>query len=238
MTAGRGIAHSERTPPELRSIGSKLFGIQSWVALSAADEEAEPDFVHYGANDLPVLEGEGKVVRVIVGSVLGALSPVRTSSPMFYADIGLSAGASVPSMLATMSEPSTRWLATLRLRVMSLGQRNCSSFSPATASPSGQRPTPASWRLEGNRWMGLGTSSGISYPQEKIALSRPKLIGRWQGLTPFPATASSFRFPSPTPDGSLQMPPTMDDANPLWPELPYPAWKDTYATLHLWPPSL
>jgi redox-sensitive bicupin YhaK (pirin superfamily) len=40
MTAGRGIAHSERTPPELRSLGTKLFGIQSWVALSAKDEEA------------------------------------------------------------------------------------------------------------------------------------------------------------------------------------------------------
>ena len=96
MTAGRGIAHSERTSPELRSVGTKLFGIQSWVALSAADEETEPDFVHYGANDLPVLEDEGKVVRVIAGSLLGASSPVRTSSPMFYADISLSAGASVP----------------------------------------------------------------------------------------------------------------------------------------------
>src|SRR6476660_1211578 len=96
MTAGRGIAHSERTPPELRSLGSKLFGIQSWVALSARDEEAAPDFLHYGANDLPVLEDEGKVVRVIAGSLLGASSPVRTSSPMFYADISLSAGASVP----------------------------------------------------------------------------------------------------------------------------------------------
>jgi redox-sensitive bicupin YhaK (pirin superfamily) len=96
MTAGRGIAHSERTPPELRSVGTKLFGIQSWVALSAADEETEPGFLHYGANDLPVLEHEGKVVRVIAGSLLGASSPVRTSSPMFYADISLAAGASVP----------------------------------------------------------------------------------------------------------------------------------------------
>ncbi len=96
MTAGRGIAHSERTPPELRSVGTKLFGIQSWVALSAADEETEPDFLHYGANDLPVLEHEGKVVRVIAGSLLGASSPVRTSSPMFYADISLGVGASVP----------------------------------------------------------------------------------------------------------------------------------------------
>ncbi|MGC2410335.1 MAG: pirin family protein [Methyloceanibacter sp.] len=96
MTAGRGIAHSERTPPERRTVGSKLFGIQSWVALSARDEEAEPDFVHYEANDLPLLGGEGKVMRVIAGSVLGVSSPVRTSSPMFYADVTLSAGASLP----------------------------------------------------------------------------------------------------------------------------------------------
>jgi redox-sensitive bicupin YhaK (pirin superfamily) len=95
LTAGRGIAHSERTPRELRSIGTKLFGIQSWVALSAADEEAEPDFVHYGADNLPVLEDEGKFVRVVAGSVLGAFSPLRTSNLMFYADISLSAGASV-----------------------------------------------------------------------------------------------------------------------------------------------
>src|SRR5437016_6810706 len=45
MTAGRGISHSERTPPKLRSQpGSKLFGIQTWVALSAKDEETTPEF--------------------------------------------------------------------------------------------------------------------------------------------------------------------------------------------------
>jgi redox-sensitive bicupin YhaK (pirin superfamily) len=96
MTAGRGVAHSERTPPELRSLGSKLFGIQSWGLLASKDEEMEPSFVHYRAADLPVLDDEGKVIRVIAGSLLGASSPVRTSSPMFYADVSLSAGASVP----------------------------------------------------------------------------------------------------------------------------------------------
>lgn len=96
MTAGRGIAHSERTPQELRTAGSKLFGIQSWVALSARDEEREPDFAHYAADEMPVLSGEGKDVRVVAGSILGATSPVRTSSPMFYADVALSRGASVP----------------------------------------------------------------------------------------------------------------------------------------------
>ena len=96
MTAGRGIAHSERTPPALRAHRSTLFGIQSWVALSARDEETEPDFAHYGAADIPALADEGKVVRIIAGSLLGASSPVQTSSPMFYADIRLASGASIP----------------------------------------------------------------------------------------------------------------------------------------------
>src|SRR3954469_25980792 len=33
MTAGRGIAHSERTPSSLRASGFKMFGLQTWVAL-------------------------------------------------------------------------------------------------------------------------------------------------------------------------------------------------------------
>jgi redox-sensitive bicupin YhaK (pirin superfamily) len=96
MTAGRGIAHSERTPTELRTAGSRLFGIQSWVALSRRDEERAPDFSHYEATDIPVLNGDGKTVRVIAGSILGKTSPVKISSPMFYTDVSLAAGASIP----------------------------------------------------------------------------------------------------------------------------------------------
>jgi hypothetical protein len=96
MTAGRGITHSERTGQDLRQTGSKLFGIQSWVALSAKDEETDPGFVHYDAPDLPLITGEGKTVRVIAGEVLGQRSPVRTSSAMFYADVQLETGASLP----------------------------------------------------------------------------------------------------------------------------------------------
>ena len=96
MTAGRGIVHSERTPPELRTVCPKLFGIQSWMALSARDEEVTPDFIHYGSGEMPVLGGEGKTVRIIAGSILGGTSPVRTSSSMFYADVMLADNASVP----------------------------------------------------------------------------------------------------------------------------------------------
>ena len=93
MTAGRGIAHSERTDPELRARGSRLAGIQSWVALPKASEEMEPAFAHHGGEALPVVEGEGKRVRLIAGSLYGARSPVRVLSDLFYADVALDAEA-------------------------------------------------------------------------------------------------------------------------------------------------
>jgi hypothetical protein len=86
MTAGRGIAHSERTPLEARRGDSQLYGIQSWVALPAGDEESEPAFAHHGAGELPVVEDRGVSVRLIAGSLYGSRSPVRTLSEMFYAD--------------------------------------------------------------------------------------------------------------------------------------------------------
>jgi redox-sensitive bicupin YhaK (pirin superfamily) len=93
MTAGRGIAHSERTPQEMRTVGSDLFGIQSWVALPAQHEETEPTFAHHGANELPVVEDKDKRVRLICGSLYGARSPVRLLSDMFYAEVILEGDA-------------------------------------------------------------------------------------------------------------------------------------------------
>ena len=93
MTAGRGIAHSERTPQEMRLSGAELFGIQSWVALPKRYEESDPTFAHYAAEELPIIEGEGKRVRLVTGSIFGAHSPVQTLSEMFYADITLMEGA-------------------------------------------------------------------------------------------------------------------------------------------------
>jgi redox-sensitive bicupin YhaK (pirin superfamily) len=94
MTAGRGIVHSERTPPELRGAGeSRLFGIQTWVALPREREETEPAFAHHAADALPLVEGEGKRVRLIVGSLYGARAPVEVLLEMFYADAELSPAA-------------------------------------------------------------------------------------------------------------------------------------------------
>lgn len=95
MTAGRGIVHSERTPPELRQKGARLSGIQTWVGLPAADEDMEPAFLHVGAAELPLIEEAGARIRLILGEWEGEESPVPLRSATFYADAKLDAGASV-----------------------------------------------------------------------------------------------------------------------------------------------
>ncbi|WP_181700296.1 pirin family protein [Chthonobacter albigriseus] len=96
MTAGRGITHSERTRAEVRATGGPLFGIQSWVALPKALEDTAPDFAHVPRAALPVIEAEGKKVRVIAGSLWGSTSPVETAWETIYADAILEAGARLP----------------------------------------------------------------------------------------------------------------------------------------------
>jgi redox-sensitive bicupin YhaK (pirin superfamily) len=95
MTAGRGIVHSERSDSEIRKRREKVFGIQIWVALPKRYEETEPEFTHYAATTLPVIDDEGKTVRVIAGSVFGQTAPVKTLSSLFYADATLQPGASL-----------------------------------------------------------------------------------------------------------------------------------------------
>lgn len=96
MTAGRGIVHSERTPPQRRDGRGALAGIQLWVALPREHEEVEPSFVHHGAGELPQMEAGGCSLRVILGDFEGAHSPVRTLSEMFYVEVRLAPGAQLP----------------------------------------------------------------------------------------------------------------------------------------------
>jgi redox-sensitive bicupin YhaK (pirin superfamily) len=96
MTAGRGIAHSERSAPEHRRAGQTLHGLQCWVAMPAALEESAPAFIHHDAAELPVEAGEGKTVRVIAGALYGKRSPLTTLSETIFADATLAAGARLP----------------------------------------------------------------------------------------------------------------------------------------------
>src|SRR5690606_5036716 len=86
MTAGRGVAHSERTRVEDPGRTVKSHGFQTWVALPKGQEEAPPGFAHRDRAALPVIAGDGATVRLAVGSLYGERAPVDTFSEMFLAD--------------------------------------------------------------------------------------------------------------------------------------------------------
>jgi redox-sensitive bicupin YhaK (pirin superfamily) len=93
MTAGRGIAHSERTGPEVRRRGSRAHGIQSWVALPREREETEPSFQHHPADTLPETSLGGARLRVLAGTAYGLTSPVPVLTPTLYVDAVMPAGS-------------------------------------------------------------------------------------------------------------------------------------------------
>jgi redox-sensitive bicupin YhaK (pirin superfamily) len=93
MTAGRGIAHSERTPQPARARGEKIHGIQSWVALPDGHEEVEPSFAHYPASALPQRCRDGIDMSIIAGHAFGLRSPVATLWPTLYVHARFAPGA-------------------------------------------------------------------------------------------------------------------------------------------------
>ena len=96
MTAGRGISHSERAPEELRGQPKTAFGIQTWLALPMAQEDAAPDFVHVPAEDLPAYEGQGLDLRVIMGTAWGTTAPAAGHTDTLYVDAKMASGARLP----------------------------------------------------------------------------------------------------------------------------------------------
>jgi redox-sensitive bicupin YhaK (pirin superfamily) len=95
MSAGRGIAHSERTPREARSAGGQVHGIQSWVALPDGQEDGTPTFAHHPAATLPTRVADGVVLSVIAGEAFGLRSPVVTLWPTLYVHAQIAGGATL-----------------------------------------------------------------------------------------------------------------------------------------------
>jgi redox-sensitive bicupin YhaK (pirin superfamily) len=96
MTAGKGIVHSERTPPEPRRDGQRLHGVQIWVALPQADAETAPEFHHHDRAQLPRIREGGVEAVLIAGDAYGERSPVKVFAPMFLLEVTLEQGASWP----------------------------------------------------------------------------------------------------------------------------------------------
>jgi quercetin 2,3-dioxygenase len=91
MTAGRGIAHAEQSPPDA---APALHGLQLWVALPDAYRWTDPGFEHHA--DLPrVLLGDA-VATVLMGELAGAVSPATAYTPLVGAQIAVTGTAQVP----------------------------------------------------------------------------------------------------------------------------------------------
>ena len=93
MTAGRGIAHSERFEDPRALAGGNLEMVQTWVALPEKDEEAAPAFTNYQPHELPVFTEPGVWMRLIAGDAFGLRNGVKTHSPLFYLHLVLQKGA-------------------------------------------------------------------------------------------------------------------------------------------------
>lgn len=92
MTAGSGIAHSERFEDPAVLAGGSLEMLQTWVALPEADEERSPSFDNYSADQLPIFTDKGVWLRLIAGQAFGLQNGVKTFSPMFYVHVVLQPG--------------------------------------------------------------------------------------------------------------------------------------------------
>ena len=95
MTAGRGIVHSERRPPDLAAATSTVHGLQLWAALPQALEEVAPSFVHTPAAAIPAWTIAGADVRLLIGEAFGRRSPVATFAPTLYVDVAARPGTAL-----------------------------------------------------------------------------------------------------------------------------------------------
>jgi len=93
MTAGSGIAHSERFEDPAALAGGRLEMIQTWVALPNKDEEATPSFNNYKPEELPIVTDAGVWMRLIAGNAFGLRNNVKTNSPLFYLHVMLEKNA-------------------------------------------------------------------------------------------------------------------------------------------------
>ncbi|MBI1377306.1 MAG: pirin family protein [Frankiales bacterium] len=86
MTAGSGICHSEVSTPQTRV----LHGVQLWIALPDSARDVGRSFERH---ETEAVDLGGAQLRVLLGTVGGVTSPVRTFSPVLGAELVLSPGA-------------------------------------------------------------------------------------------------------------------------------------------------
>ncbi len=88
MTAGRGVAHTERTPEELRKVNNrKMHGYQIWLALPTHLEEMEPRFDYVANDDHPKWKERGLELKLLAGNGFNRTSALPVHSELFLVEL-------------------------------------------------------------------------------------------------------------------------------------------------------
>jgi redox-sensitive bicupin YhaK (pirin superfamily) len=95
MTAGKAIAHVERTPEDLVETGSRLHGLQVWLAMPQSKEQGDPSYYYFEHDELPTHEADGVRIIMVAGHGWRQISPVPVLSPTLYAIVELAAGSAL-----------------------------------------------------------------------------------------------------------------------------------------------
>jgi redox-sensitive bicupin YhaK (pirin superfamily)/uncharacterized OsmC-like protein len=95
MRAGRGIAHSERIPADIRQQQSSVEGMQIWLLLPEDEAESAPAFQHYPAALFPAIQVPGSEIRVLLGEYFSQTSVVSFPARCCYAEFKLQACSSL-----------------------------------------------------------------------------------------------------------------------------------------------
>jgi redox-sensitive bicupin YhaK (pirin superfamily) len=95
MTAGAGVVHSEMPSLRIQREGGRLHGFQLWVNLPRDRKMVAPRYQELRAAEIPVVEVDGVVVRVVAGAVGDVVGAVETERPITYLHVTLAAGSSM-----------------------------------------------------------------------------------------------------------------------------------------------
>src|SRR5829696_6332671 len=178
MRAGRGIVHSERTSPERKRTGQRLFGIQTWMALPGEQEESDPAFIHHGSDELPIVDADGIKARLIAGDAFGKSSPLKTPSETLYLDVHLAAGAQLPIDPSYDERALYTIAGEIEVAGDVFGPGQLLVLRPGDPSRCERRARPGSCFLSAPLWKGPATSGGTSCPLGRSGSSRPRRSGR------------------------------------------------------------
>lgn len=186
MSAGRGIAHSERLPDDLNGTRHTMHGLQLWAALPSGLVESEPSFTHTPAAVLPVWQLELLTVRILIGKAFGKQSPVVTPSPTLYLDV-VATGAATLTLDPDTEERAVYGLdaplqidgetvPALHLATLAPGQDAC-----VTTSGAARFVVLGGAPLDGRRFMWWNF---VATSRERIELAKAEWQSQGPGVVP------------------------------------------------------